>query len=94
MTIGGPEDFVKILKENSKLVDVIPWGQELINLQEGLNSGCKCSKGKRARWRDETYKEMVNLVLANNSTLRDFMKKELSGKQIIFMYDNKELLKF
>ena len=93
MIVAGPEDFVRILKKNEKLLEVIPWSQEIINLHESINTGCKCNKGAKMRVRDESYKEVVTLVLKNNTSLSSFLKKELSEEEIIFMYDNKELLK-
>tara|TARA_R100000808_G_scaffold24932_1_gene59529 strand:- start:14062 stop:14346 length:285 start_codon:yes stop_codon:yes gene_type:complete len=93
MTIDGPEKFVEILRKNNKLVEVIPWAQQIINLHENVNVGCKCNKNKRIRIRDESYKEVVKLVLENNSNLSSFIKKELSADEVIFMIDEKELLK-
>lgn len=93
MIITGAEDFVGILKKNKTLLEVIPWSQEIVNLHEGVNAGCKCNKRGKIRVRDESYKEVVTLVLKNNSSLSSFIKKELSEEEITFMHGDKELLK-
>jgi len=93
MTVTGAEHFVKILKKNKELIEVIPWGREIINLHELISQGCKCKKGAKERMRDETYRELVTFALGDNDMLCAFIKKELSSDEVIFMLRNEEILK-
>ena len=87
-----PEDFVSFLEDNEVIKSVTPFADELVNLHNNINKGCKCKQQARIGFRDSTYLTLLENILAHNIELQDLYKKYGGFNSAQFKINNRIIL--
>tara|TARA_B100000676_G_scaffold114691_1_gene114224 strand:+ start:45367 stop:45654 length:288 start_codon:yes stop_codon:yes gene_type:complete len=72
---NDPSQFVEFLEDNEVIRQVMPFGDELVNMHHNINVGCKCKKEQRISQRDHVYKIMLLNALKDDAPLQNTIKK-------------------
>ena len=88
MIFEGAQDFVEFLRNRSKLLSILPWGNDLIVYSDSIEKGCKCKRKARESHTNAVYKDLVLNTVQKNKDIQFFLKKEANQDHIIFKLEN------
>ena len=89
-----PKDLVEWFKENPDMMNVMPWGANLVAHSDSIGKGCKCKRKSKISNLMKVYKNIVLEIFTQNSHHVALMKRELQVDKIVFMVEDDIIKEF
>ena len=75
MVFENAVQFSDFLRGEPQIMEILPWGSELINYCDAINRGCGCKKQVRENRAESTYKDLIQTIIMQDDGIQHFIKK-------------------